>query len=302
MIHAETDDGYPINIPDNFHGYKFIDILGAGSTSVVILVLDENTGEQFSAKIIPKKYILNKKLYNQINTEIYVMKQVDHPNIVKFREFFKFKNELHETYYALVMEYCENGDLLTYVNDDGFESEDQKQKIIIQFLDAVKYLHNLGIAHGDLKPENILLDSNYNVKLADFGFSKVKKIAGDESKSGTLFYAAPELFKSGKFNTLKTDIWSIGIILYCLEQGNFPYLNGSQDFIIEQITSHRFNIEKNVSSSLRKIFDKCTDCAEKRPSIEELVNDEYFLFDEKITADLNNEIDYNNSCGNILYY
>ena len=281
MIQAENDDGYPINIPTSFHGYKFIDVLGFGSTSAVILVEEEDTGERFSAKVIPKKYIKMKKLYNQINTEINVLKRVNHPNIVKFHEYFVFTNELHESYVAIIMEYCENSDLLTYVNEEGFDDEEQKQKIIKQFLDAIKYLHKKGIAHGDIKPENILLDSNFNVKLSDFGFSKTNLISGDESKSGTLYYAAPELFVKGNFDSLKTDIWSIGITLYCLDQNDFPYIVGDQDFVIDQITSLNFHLNDNISSSLLKIFKRCTACPEKRPNIDELMNDEYFSFNEK---------------------
>lgn len=303
MIQTESEDGYSINIPLTFKGYKFVDILGTGSTSAVISVIEENTCKQYSAKIIPKKYIRNRKMYSQINTEIYVMKECNHPNIVQFKEFFEFKNELRETYICIVMEYCENGDLLTYLNEEGFENDQQKQKILKQLLDAVSYLHRKGIAHGDLKPENILLDADFNVKLADFGFSKTKEICGDDSKSGTLYYAAPELFKSGRFNSLKTDIWSIGIILYSIDQNCFPFINGSQDFIIDQITTQSFNIEKNVSSSLRRIFEKCTSCPEKRPSIDELINDEYFAFDEKETTEcFDNDLSQYYSKRKNIYY
>ena len=302
MIHLENDDGYAINIPASFHGYISMDVLGIGSTSTVISVIDEKTGEQFSAKIIPKTYIKLKKMYNQIATEIKVLKKVNHPNIVKFHEFFEFTNDLQETYLAIIMEYCENGDLLTYVNEEGFDSEEQKQKIIKQFLNAIKYLHNRGIAHGDLKPENILLDSNYNVKLSDFGFSKTREIAGDESKSGTLYYAAPELFEKGLFNTLKTDIWSIGITLYCLNQNNFPYIMGDYEFIIDQITSQKFHLAKNVPNSLLQVFKRCTSCAEERPTIEELMKDEYFNFDEKTSNNFNNDIEQSFSkCQNRYY-
>ncbi|KAK8836795.1 hypothetical protein M9Y10_037317 [Tritrichomonas musculus] len=280
MIRVENDDGYIINIPISFNGYKYIDILGFGSTSAVVLVFDENTGERFSAKIIPKRYIRKKNMYNQIDTEINVLRKVNHPNIVKFHEYFEFTNDIHETYVTIIMEYCENGDLLTYLNEEGFKSEEQKKKIIFQFLDAVSYLHKRGIAHGDLKPENILLDSDYNVKLSDFGFSKTSEFAGDESKSGTLYYAAPELFVKGKFNTLKTDIWSIGITLYCMDQSNFPYRMGDFDFIIDQIKSQKFNLSKSFPISLKKIFEKCTSRADERPTIEELIKDIYFAFDE----------------------
>lgn len=302
MIRAESDEGYAINIPISFHGYRFRDIIGSGSTSAVILVIDENTGEKFTAKIIPKSYVRNKKLHNQIKTEISVLKEVDHPNIVKFHEHFEFTNEYHESYIAIIMEYCANGDLLSYLNLKRFKDEEQKHKIIRQFLDAIKYLHKKGIAHGDIKPENILLDSEYNAKLTDFGFAKTNEIAGDDEKNGTLFYAAPELFVRGKYNIFKTDIWSIGITLYCINQNNFPYIKGNQAFIVDQITSQSFHFAKNVPSLLKKVFERCTSNAEDRPSIEELMNDEFFCFNDKPADCFKNDIEQIYSKGENRYY
>lgn len=302
VTEAKTDDGYLICIPESFHGYKFIKILGSGGTSVVCLVKDEISNQLYSAKIIPKGYIKEKMLLHQIKTEISVMKMADHPNIVKFHEHFKIKNEYGESYIVIIMEYCENGDLYTFLEEKRFKNELQKKRIINQFLDAIKYLHKKGIAHGDIKPENILLDSEYNAKLTDFGFAKTNEIAGDDEKNGTLFYAAPELFVRGKYNTFKTDIWSIGITLYCINQNNFPYIKGNQLFIVDQITSQSFHFAKNVPSSLKKVFERCTSNADDRPSIEELMNDDFFCFNDKPTDCFKNDLEQIYSKGENRYY
>ena len=150
-------------------------------------------------------------------------------------------------------------------------------------LEAIKYLHQRGIAHGDIKPENILLDSDFNPKLSDFGYCKTNIIAGDESKSGTLYYAAPELFIRGQFNTLKTDIWSIGILLYIVSEGSFPFINGNQKFTIMQITSGKLNFKPDISDILINVIKRCTQLnPENRPTIEELIEDEYFCNFNKI--------------------
>ncbi|KAK8897504.1 hypothetical protein M9Y10_015460 [Tritrichomonas musculus] len=281
MLRTETDDGYMISIPYSFHGYSYVDILGTGCTSVVFLFQEHISGQLFSAKIIPKKYIEKKNLYKQINTEITVLREVDHPNIVKFHDCFEYTNVNNDSYVVIVTEYCENGDLFSYTNEYGFKDELQKKKIIKQFLEAVKYLHKKGIAHGDLKPENILLDSDLNAKLADFGFTKTNEIAGDEAKSGTLYYAAPELFVRGEYNTLKADIWSIGITLYCLTQSSFPFRKGNKREIVDQIASQKIRLAKSTPIALRKVVEKCATKAEDRPSIDELMEDEYFHLIEK---------------------
>lgn len=266
---AKTEDGYEINIPDSFKGYKFKELIGSGSTSVVCLVEDEYNCELFSAKIIPKKYIQSKNLLNQINTEISVLKKVEHKNIVKYRESFEFTAENNEIYIILILEYCENNDLYNFIAYKNFEDDNQKKKIFRGILNAIQYLHKLGIAHGDIKPENILLDSNYNPKLSDFGFCKTKITGGDESKSGTLYYAAPELFVRGQFNTLKADIWSIGILLYCVSEKNFPFIKGNQNFTIKQIVSGQLNLKEDIDEKLRNVVIKCTQlCADNRPCID----------------------------------
>lgn len=307
MIHTETDDGYPINIPYSFCGYKLLNILGFGSTSIVCLVEEEETCLLYSAKIIPKRYIEEKNLTDQIQKEIAVMGEVDHPNIVKLYRSFELRNRIDESYLVLIMEYCENGDLLSYATEKGFNSEYEKYKIFKGFLEAIKYLHKRGISHGDIKPENILIDSDLNAKLADFGYCRTTLFAGDDSKFGTLYYASPELFVNGEFDTLKSDIWSIGITLYCISESSFPYKNGNSKFIIEQIISGSLRLSPTISESLKNVVVKCTDLKpENRPTIEELMKYDYFsVYDDlskRINPDFNgsfstDDSEFSDKCG-----
>lgn len=96
------------------------------------------------------------------------MEETDHPNIVKIYQTFEIVNKQKEAYIAILMEYCENGVLLKFIQDKGFKNEKPKFQIIRGFLSAMKYLHERGISHGDIKPENILLDSNFNAKICGF--------------------------------------------------------------------------------------------------------------------------------------
>lgn len=167
--------------------------------------------------------------------------------------------------------------MLTYITEKGFTNEHQKKKIIKNFLKGIKYLHEKSISHGDIKPENILLDEFYNPKITDFGYCRTKKIAGDDDKNGTLNYAAPELFSKGQFDTFQSDIWAIGITIYCLSEMDFPFKRGNAHLVIKQITSGELYINNNMPNKLRKLIKKCTSLIPmNRPTIDELINDEYF--------------------------
>lgn len=299
MISAKTEEGFQLNIPSSFNEYKLLDIIGNGSTSVVALVENEDTGQLFSAKIIPKMHIEKKNLMNSIQNEIKILNEVDHPNILKFYKSFHLKNRFGESYIIMILEYCENGDLLSLISEDGLTNEILKKKIIYGFLEGIRYLHGKGISHGDIKPENILLDKNFNPKITDFGYSRTSIFAGDEDKKGTLNYAAPELFTKGIFNTLKSDIWAIGITIYCLSENNFPFKRGNANFVINQIISGKLCFSQSSPKILQNLVEKCTDLMPtKRPTIDEIINDEYFsfnhylfngLFQNKVELDSINE-------------
>ena len=276
MFTSKTQDGYPIIIPTSFHEYRFIKYLGCGSTCIVVLVENEKTKQQYSAKIMAKKDIESRNLVESTEREINVLKELDHPHIIKVYESFEIHND-DEEYCVIIMEYCAKGDLLTYATSGFFKDEKTKKKILYEFLNAVKYLHKKGISHGDIKAENILLDSNCSAKLCDFGFCRTKTIAGDESKKGTLYYAAPELFVRGEFDTQKTDIWAIGITLYSLFELQFPFKDGKQNYIIKQIMSGRLSISQNLDLKIRQIVENCTQVdACRRPTIDDILNSQYF--------------------------
>lgn len=162
MIHAETEEGYRINIPTSFCGYIFIKIIG--------LVKEEESGLLFCVRIIPKLFIEEKNLTDQIQKEIAVNNRVDHQNIIKLYWTFELKHRMNEFYIIILMEYCENCYLLSYTIDHGFKNKNEKYNILKGLSDAAKYIHSHGISHGDIKPENILIDSNFNIKLSYFSF------------------------------------------------------------------------------------------------------------------------------------
>lgn len=289
MFQANTENGYLIRVPKSFGCYKCIDVLGCGSTSIVVLVEDRNTGKRYSAKIIAIADIEKRKLLHSIEKEIAVLQEVDHPNIIKIRESFEIKNDKEEEFIVIIMEFCAKGDLLTLATHHKIKNDKQMKSILLGFLESIRYLHNRGITHGDIKSENILLSANNVAKLCDFGYCRTTFLAGDESKNGTLYYAAPELFRKGQFDPFKTDIYAIGITLYSLFELQFPFKDGDQNFIVRQIVTNQLSFRYGMNKKLKNLILKCTNkdplC---RPTIDDVINDEFFDIDGKRISKKNN--------------
>ena len=277
MIHSKTLDGYSIEIPLSFHGYNVIQYLDSGTTSVIYLIEDQETRQKYSAKVMSKKDNESKNTMTSIMNEIKILQTIDHPNIIKVKEVLNVDNK-NEEYIIIVMDYCSKGDLLSYANNSGFKNEVEKKKIICGFLEAIKYLHKKEISHGDIKLENILLDDKLLPKLCDFGFCRTSSIAGEDSKNGTLFYAAPELLVKGQFNPLKTDIWAIGIALYSISELQFPFKEINQYYIVQQILNGNLTINSAINKKLRTLVERCTSFNPlNRPTVDDILNDDYFL-------------------------
>lgn len=125
------------------------------------------------------------------------------------------------------MQHADNGDLLTYIKNNGTLSESLALNLMQQLINAVSYLHNeKAIAHRDIKLANILLTSKNNgVKLADFGLSNFydKNTKQLKTSCGSPCYSAPEILIGAKYNPLSADIWSVGVVFYAMIEGCLPF-------------------------------------------------------------------------------
>jgi len=197
----------------------------------------DNLDEKLAIKIINKTNLRPIEL-ELVKSEIEIMKFCRFRNIVRIIENF----EDYENIF-IILEYLSGGNLNNYLSaQKTILSEDKIKKLILQIASGISYLHHFGIIHRDLKPENIMMsDKSENpiVKIVDFGLSKVLGILQKSNESyGTLAYAAPEVIQKKDYN--KTiDIWSLGVILYFLISGQFPFndKNNNLHKIALEITS-----------------------------------------------------------------
>ena len=158
------------------NGYLFEEALGSGSFGAVYRVSKENN--VYAAKVLSETYILDefKNEQNRITREIDVLKNVKGENLIKYQEDFYFKNEFGIMEYVIVMEYFQGRTLRSFLKND-VELE-TLIRIFVSVLYGVRDLHNTiienaGIIHRDLKPDNIMIDDNLNVKIIDYGLSKI---------------------------------------------------------------------------------------------------------------------------------
>lgn len=264
--------------------YRFITLLGKGGFGDIYRVQNMSTGMIYACKQLNKSSIQN---FEQFQTELALLKQSDHPHIIRLYEVIEDKSNIY-----LIMEECLGGTLfnriaLTIKQGQMF-TEILAKRIFKQIIEAVNYLHSHGVCHRDIKPDNIMFSSieeDSSIKLIDFGLSKIFSIDQWQNSNivGTPMYMAPEVFQ-GKYNE-KCDIWSCGVILYILLSGRAPFYSKDQKELIEMITkssiSFAFPEFDNVSSQAKDLMNKMVVDQEKRISASEVLQHEWFNYDTK---------------------
>ena len=222
------------------------------------------THKPVAIKEINVKNIDNLKTY--VKRELEIHKTLNHPNIVKLYDIIIHK---HENAIYLIMELCEFGDLQHFQNKRPF-TEKYIQGYMLQLRDALKYLYDYNIVHRDLKPQNILLTDPYTIKITDFGLArnttslKPSSIARNISDQdlfstfcGSPIYMSPELLNRESYSS-KSDLWSVGVILYELITGNPPFLAKNIQTLVQKVNTEHIDISK-IYQTYTHISHDCLD-------------------------------------------
>lgn len=210
-------------------------------------------------------------------------------NLIKYQEDFYFKNEFGVIEYVIVMEFFEGKTLRNFLKKDT--KLETLIHIFVNVLNGVRDLHNTifeneGIIHRDLKPDNIMVDKDLNVKIIDYGLSKIidfSSITSTGTQIGSPLYMSPEQLKDSKHIDYRADIYALGIILYEMLTKKTPYIATTVPELLMKILNEPIIPPKqynpNISDGLEKIIFKAT---AKEPfarfqSIEEFIE----AFDKK---------------------
>ena len=210
-------------------------ILGSGVSGVVRLVTHKATLVKYAVKILDLRQIGSTLGLKQLRNEIYIMCQLDHPNIVRIEEVYESNH-----YIYIVQELCLGGDLFDRLDEqpEFHYTEHECAKLVKQMLSAVRYLHSKGIIHRDLKLENFLFstpDPASELRMIDFGLSKHFCLGQlHHEKVGTPYTVAPEVIR-GQYDE-KGDIWALGVITYLLLSGETPFggLDGEHPLLVKR--------------------------------------------------------------------
>ncbi|KRX06976.1 Protein kinase-like domain [Pseudocohnilembus persalinus] len=244
--------------------------------------INQNNDEKqcYAVKIIPlqgynRRYLQDDS--SSLNREIQVLKNLKHPNLVCLREIQESKNNLY-----MILDFCDGGDLRNYLEKKNKKlSEGEAVEFFKQIVKGYQAVYEQKIIHRDLKPENILLHQG-QIKIGDFGFGRFLEDtdkAVQISKKCTPIYASPQMLKSKHYSS-KCDIWSLGVILYEIIYGTWPFFAQTEYElvkVIEQKTQGKKLVlpkEPQIDPKLAELIQKMLQYEESdRISWTELFND-----------------------------
>jgi len=194
--------------------------LGAGVFGEVFLATSESNGEEVALKRISKR---NPKFDAQmVNREITAGEALKHDGIVGYKSHFETLNNIY-----LVYELVKGHDLCTFMTDRNYEpvGDREARSILKQLVRGLIFCHEQGIAHRDIKLDNILITPEGKTKIIDFGLSTSKILSTDKCRDfvGSPEYAAPEIMGRKPYNPFKSDVFSVGVVMYGLLFGEFPF-------------------------------------------------------------------------------
>ncbi|KAE8662246.1 Mitogen-activated protein kinase kinase 9 [Hibiscus syriacus] len=203
-------------------------VLGHGNGGTVYKVQHKRPSKIYALKVVYGNGDLTAR--RQVYREMNILRKIDSPHVVRCYE--TYENPSGDV--AILMEYMDAGTLDTLLRTKGTLSEPELAHITRQILKGLSYLHSHKITHRDLKPSNLLVNTKMEVKIADFGVSKImsRTLEACNSYVGTCAYMSPERFdpdaNGGNYDGFLGDIWSLGLTLMELFVGHFPYIPAGQ--------------------------------------------------------------------------
>ena len=277
------------------NNFELISKLGEGAYSTVYKVRRKADLKMYALKKVKLKNLSEKEKQNALN-EIRILASIKSDHIITYKEAFI---EEKEKILCLVTEFANKGDLfqkITYYKQmqKSFEEKDI-WTIFIQILQGLKCLHDHKILHRDLKSANIFLFNNNIAKIGDLNVSKVTKSGIGYTQTGTPYYASPEVWNDEPY-TSKSDIWSLGCVLYemiCLIP---PFKAENMEGLYQKIIKGKYKIPDKYSNELNEILKLLLKVEPKeRPTCDELLKNsviknkiEFFEENKKYNDDISN--------------
>ncbi|MDD4035998.1 MAG: Stk1 family PASTA domain-containing Ser/Thr kinase [Bacilli bacterium] len=246
--------GYKVN-----DRYEIIKNIGEGGMANVYLANDIILGREVAVKILRGDLALDEKFVRRFQREALSASSLSHPNIVEMYDVGEDDGK-----YYIVMEFIEGKTLKQLIKKRGFLTVPEVIDIMLQLTDGLAHAHDSYIIHRDIKPQNVLILDNGLVKLTDFGIAMAlnsSELTQTNSVMGSVHYLPPEQ-ASGRGSTIKSDIYSLGIIMYELLTGKLPFKGeNAVEIALKQLKDQMPNIRKqmtDIPQSIENIILKAT--------------------------------------------
>lgn len=252
-----------IQIPVDFGDYQIIQEIGSGGMGVIYKALYKKLDQVRALKVLDPIYSKDEDFVRNFRREAQLAAQLKHPNIMIVHDTGEFSG-----FHYIAMEFIEGKNL----SDIGMVPVPVALGIVTKICDALDHAHNkelifqgqtqYGIIHRDIKPENIMIENNGEVKLMDFGIARCAQVVDQTSQGtikGTVPYMSPEQLDGAPDIDNRTDIYSLGVVLYELFSGRRAFA-GSQTSIFRQISQHEYEpldkVDKNIPKEIVDIVEK----------------------------------------------
>ena len=237
--------------------YEIVGQVGTGGMSDVYKAKDHTLGRYVAIKVLKSEFSEDTNFVSKFRTEAQSAAVLEHPNIVNIYDVGS-ENGIH----YIVMEYVEGITLKTYIGKKGQLTYKEALSIAIQVGRGIQAAHAKNIVHRDIKPQNIIISTDGKVKVTDFGIARaVSENTIHSDVMGSVHYASPEQARNGYVSS-RSDIYSLGIVMYEMVTGRVPFDGDSTVAVAIQHLQDEMDppskYAPNLPVSLEKIIQKCT--------------------------------------------
>ena len=271
-LKALSADAAELLVGQTIGGYKIERLLGKGGMGEVYLATDTKLGRTVALKFLARRFAADNRAKRQLMKEAQAAARLDHANICVVHGF-----EEADGYSFIVMQYIEGESLSRLIEQEQLDSE-KALPLAVQMVDAIAHAHEHNILHRDIKPQNIILTTGGVPKVLDFGLAKVVQEsqgvgAGESQMSqagfimGTVAYMSPEQLRAERLD-FRSDIFSLGLVLYAMLSGKHPFLEGNDADTISAILNRNpkplpYTLN-GLSHSMERVVKKCLEKDKER--------------------------------------
>ncbi|OQR93136.1 hypothetical protein THRCLA_22343 [Thraustotheca clavata] len=267
---------------DSLELYQLGPIVGKGQFGQVRTSIHRLSQQKVALKVFSKVKAVVVNQIQCIKKEIDIMKEIDHPSIVRLYEIIETKDHI-----TIVMEYCEGEDLASYIHRRVKLDENLVCALFRQITDAIAYLHRKSIIHRDIKPQNIIVqehNSNVIVKLVDFGLGArdPTTLCKLTAFCGTPAFMAPEIIAQKQYDGKPVDAWSLGVLLFYMVTGKVPFEAPTSAELYPKISRGVFEIPAYISTRLSDLLRSILVIdAERRLSVDQIRHHPWLYIEEQ---------------------